>query len=95
MALVTPDNPGGSETVNGPIQFTLPPYSYLPGLSQAETDVADLIAAAMDTEHFPEAKQSHITLTNKRIGLVFPNKPPTKRGPNRRVRRQQLKKGRK
>lgn len=84
-------NQSGSEGV----QFTLPPYSHLPGLSQAETDVADLIVAALDTPHFPEAKESHLTLCNKRIELLFPSSASTHRGPNRRVRRQQAKKGRK
>lgn len=83
--------PGGSEGV----QFTLPPYSHMPGLSQAEQDVADLIAAAMDTEHFPEAKESHITLCNKRLAALFPAPVVTTRGPNRRVRRQMEKRGRK
>ncbi len=76
---------GGSEGV----QFTLPPYSHLPNLSQAEEDVADLITAAMDTPHFHEAKESHLTLCNKRIAILFPNTPSKSRGPNRRVRRQQ------
>lgn len=88
MGLLTP---GGSEGV----QFTLPSYAYMPGLSQAERDVADLIAAAMDTEHFPEAKASHITLCNKRLELLFPAPVVQSRGPNRRVRRQLEKKGRK
>lgn len=70
----------------GDVSFTLPPYSYMPNLSQAERDVADLIAAAMDSPHFPEAKESHIKLCNKRLELLFP--APVTKGPNRRVRRQ-------
>lgn len=75
----------------GDIQFTLPEYSHLPNLSQAERDVADLIVAAMDTPHFPEAKDSHLTLCNKRLSILFP--PAQPKGPNRRARRQTSKKG--
>lgn len=82
--------PSGSEGV----QFTLPPYMHLPGLSQAETDVADLIVAAMDTDHFPEAKESHLTLCNKRLAILFPPSASKHRGPNRRDRRSMKKNNR-
>lgn len=81
--------PGGSE-----VQFTLPPYSHVSGLSQAERDVADLITAAMDTPYFPEARESHIKLINKRLEILFPAPVVKSKGPNRRARRQMARKGR-
>lgn len=78
MALVLPD---GAQ-----VTFTLPPYSYLPGLTQAERDVADLVVAATNTSYFPEARESHFNLINKRLAATF-NSGPGPRGPNRRARR--------
>lgn len=50
-------------------EIVLPPYSHLPNLTKEQADIADLIVAALSTRWFPEAKEQHLRLVNKHIGI--------------------------
>lgn len=67
------------------VEFTLPPYSNLPGQTPEQLDTNALICAAFSTAHFPVAKAQGLALVNKFVSNYHYTRP-TNRAQRRKAK---------